>query len=353
MTIKDLKDQNLLLFECISGSKAYGLDTPQSDTDIKGIYYMPKKMFFGLKYIPQISNESNDEVYYEIGRFVELLIKNNPNIVEILATPDECILYRNPIMNKLNINIILSKLCKDTFGGYALTQIRRAKGLNKKILNPMPKRRKTVLDFCFVMVNYSSVKLKNWLIKGGISQADCGLAKIPNTNNFYALFHDVEKRFNYKGIANKETANEVSISSIPAGEKEIAYLFFNKDSYSLYCKEYSEYWEWVEKRNEDRYSLNKNHGKDYDAKNMMHTIRLLQVALEIVRDGELNVKRENRDELLMIKRGELDYDEVLKIAEVLMEKIEQETINSKLMDKPDANLVESLLVEMRTELYAD
>lgn len=353
MTIKDLKDRNLLLLECLSGSKAYGLDTPQSDTDIKGIYYMPKEMFFGLKYIPQISNESNDEVYYEIGRFVELLIKNNPNIVEILAIPGECILYRNPIMNKLNINIILSKLCKDTFGGYALTQIRKAKGLNKKILNPMPKRRKTVLDFCFVTVNYSSVKLKSWLIKCGISQADCGLAKIPNTNNLYALFHDAEKVFNYKGIANKETANEVSTSSIPAGEKEIAYLFFNKDSYSLYCKEYSEYWEWVEKRNEDRYSLNKNHGKDYDAKNMMHTIRLLQVALEIVRDGKLNVKRENRDELLMIKRGELDYDEVLKMAEVLMEKIEQETINSKLMDKPDASLVESLLVEMRTELYAD
>lgn len=27
MTIKDLKDKNLLLFECLSGSKAYGLDT--------------------------------------------------------------------------------------------------------------------------------------------------------------------------------------------------------------------------------------------------------------------------------------------------------------------------------------
>ena len=48
MTIKDLKDKNLLLFECLSGSKAYGLATPQSDTDIKGIFYIPKEMFFGL-----------------------------------------------------------------------------------------------------------------------------------------------------------------------------------------------------------------------------------------------------------------------------------------------------------------
>jgi predicted nucleotidyltransferase len=118
MTIKDLKDKKLLLFECLSGSKAYGLATPQSDTDIKGIYYMPKEMFFGLKYIPQISDESNDEVYYEIGRFIELLIKNNPNILEILATPENCISYKHPVMDKLNIEMILSKLCKDTFGGY-------------------------------------------------------------------------------------------------------------------------------------------------------------------------------------------------------------------------------------------
>jgi len=353
MTIKDLKDKNLLLFECLSGSKAYGLDTPQSDTDIKGIYYMPKEMFFGLKYIPQISNESNDEVYYEIGRFIELLIKNNPNIVEILATPEECILYKHPILDKLNIDMILSKLCKDTFGGYALTQIRKAKGLNKKILNPMPKTRKTVLDFCFITENYSSVKAKSWLTKNAISKADCGLSKIPNAKDLYALFHDAEKKLNYKGIANKEAANEVSVSSIPAGEQEIAYLFFNKDSYSSYCKEYNEYWDWVEKRNEDRYSLNKSHGKDYDTKNMMHTIRLLQVALEIVRDGELNVKRQNRDELLLIKRGELDYDEVLKMAEKLMLQIEQETTKSKLQEKPDAQLIESILVEIRAELYAD
>jgi len=353
MTIKDLKEKNLLLFECLSGSKAYGLDTPQSDTDIKGIYYMPKEMFFGLKYIPQISNESNDEVYYEIGRFVELLIKNNPNIVEILATPEECILYKHPIMDKLNIDIILSKLCKDTFGGYALTQIRKAKGLNKKILNPIPKKRKTVLDFCFITESYSSVKANTWLKKHKISKADCGLSKIPNAKNLYALFYDAEKKFGYKGIANKETANDVSVSAIPHGEIEIGYLLFNQDSYSSYCKEHNEYWKWVEKRNEERYKLNKTHGKDYDAKNMMHTIRLLQVALEIVRDGKLTVKRQNRDELLSIKRGEFDYDEVLKMAEQLMLKIEQETLTSNLQDKPDERQIECLLVEMRAILYAN
>ena len=50
MTIHEIKEQKLLLFECISGSKAYGLDTPESDTDIKGVFVLPKKRFYGLEF---------------------------------------------------------------------------------------------------------------------------------------------------------------------------------------------------------------------------------------------------------------------------------------------------------------
>ena len=81
MTIEYLKENNLILLEVIAGSKSFGLDTPQSDTDIKGVFYLPKEQFYGLEYIPQISNDTNDIVYYEIGRFIELLMKNNPNII--------------------------------------------------------------------------------------------------------------------------------------------------------------------------------------------------------------------------------------------------------------------------------
>lgn len=45
MTIQDLKSKNCILFEVISGSKSFGLNTPTSDTDIKGVYYLPKDQF--------------------------------------------------------------------------------------------------------------------------------------------------------------------------------------------------------------------------------------------------------------------------------------------------------------------
>lgn len=48
LTIPYLKTQNLILFECVSGSRAYGLDTPTSDTDIKGVFYLPKQRFYSL-----------------------------------------------------------------------------------------------------------------------------------------------------------------------------------------------------------------------------------------------------------------------------------------------------------------
>jgi len=46
MTIEDLRNKGLIILECISGSKAYELDTPTSDTDIKGVFILPKEEFY-------------------------------------------------------------------------------------------------------------------------------------------------------------------------------------------------------------------------------------------------------------------------------------------------------------------
>ncbi|HTD99824.1 MAG TPA: nucleotidyltransferase domain-containing protein [Mucilaginibacter sp.] len=82
MTYEQLKQQKeLILLDCISGSTAYNLNVPGSDVDKKGIFIMPQKQLYGFEQQEQIANASNDEVYFEIGRFLELLTKNNPNIL--------------------------------------------------------------------------------------------------------------------------------------------------------------------------------------------------------------------------------------------------------------------------------
>lgn len=351
MTIQDLKSQNLLLFEVISGSKSFGLNTPTSDTDIKGVYYLPKEQFYGLHYIPQVSNETNDEVYYEIGRFVELLLKNNPNILEILATPDDCILYKHPLMEQLKLEDFLSKLCKDSFAGYAITQIKKARGLNKKIVNPIAKERKSLLHFCSILQGYNSVAVLDWFTQNNLQQENCGLINVPNAKGIYALFYDENKNLGYKGILKNELSNEVSLSSILKGEKEIAYLSCNLEGYSKYCKDYSEYWEWIEKRNDERYNTNQQHGKNYDSKNMMHTIRLLQTAEQILATGNLNIRVNNREELLAIKAGEMEYDALLQKADNLIASIEQLNEISNLPEFPNSEKAISILISIREELY--
>lgn len=359
MTISTLKTKNLILLEAISGSRAFGLATENSDTDIRGVYYLPKEDFFGLNYVPQVSNETNDITYYEIGRLVELLQKNNPNILEVLASPEDCILQKHPLMDLLKPEDFLSKLCKDTFAGYAISQIKKAKGLNKKIVNPIDKERKSVLDFCYVLHDQGSVPLRQWLrecsYRGqrGLAQEKCGLVSIDHIKGMFALFYDESGDLGYKGIIRQEEANQVSVSSVPKEEKPLAYLFCNLDAYSTYCKDYREYWKWVSERNEDRYNVNQKHGQNYDSKNMMHTIRLLQSCEQIFKTGSLDIRVANRDELLDIKAGNRSYEEVLKIAEDLIRSIEHYHSISRLPETPDLEKTAKILVNIREGLYTN
>lgn len=351
MTIDDLKKNNLILLECISGSRAYGLETEHSDTDIKGVFYLPKNHFFGLNYIPQISNESNDIVYYELGRFVELLLKNNPNMLELLATPETCILYKHPILETVEISDFISKLCKNTFAGYAASQIKKAVGLNKKIVNPIQKEKKWVLDFCYIITEGKSVTLTQWLELKGFEQTNCGLSKLNHSKDLYALYYDNTENCNYSGIVKDENSNDVCLSSISKESELEAYMTFNKDEYSKYCKEYIEYWNWVSKRNEARFKLNAEHGKQYDSKNMMHTIRLLQLAKQIFESGKINVLVNNREELLDIKNGVKAYSEIITYSNQLSKEIEQLALKSSLPDQPDEALINQKLINLRTLLY--
>ena len=66
MTIEQLKKSGHIIFECIAGSRAYGLSTPTSDTDIRGVYVLPQEIFYSLEYVGQVNNETNDIVYKKV-----------------------------------------------------------------------------------------------------------------------------------------------------------------------------------------------------------------------------------------------------------------------------------------------
>lgn len=349
MTIGDLRRKGLIILECISGSRAYGLDTPTSDTDIKGIFILPKEEFYGLSYTPQVNNETNDIVFYEFGRFMELLSLNNPNILELLNTPESAIIYKHPFLNEIKSELILSKLCNKTFGKFAMSQIKKAKGLKKKIVNPVAKERKTVLSFCFVNYDQGAIPILKFLELKGWQQENCGLVNIPHMKDVYGLYYSEILGFN--GVIRGKDSNDICLSSIPKDTEQQALMYFNRDGYSTYCKEYREYWDWVEKRNDDRYENTKSHGKNYDSKNMMHVFRLLEMAIEIGKEKKVNVKRPNRDFLLDIKAGKFEYEELLLMADSKQTEMESAFEQSSLPESVDFELINELTFRLRDKFY--
>ena len=360
LTIDYLRTTGLLLFETISGSRAYGTHKPTSDTDYRGVYYLPLDNVLGYDYIEQVSDATNDAVYYEIGRFLQLLQSQNPNIIELFNMPEENILYKHPMFDMIlqHKDKFISKVCRDSFGGYAVAQIKKARGLNKKIVNPVDKERKSILDFCYVVDGYKSIPLKAFLDNSGYVQNKCGLVNVPHARDVYAMFYDhyaskENSRLGYRGIVNDDdTSNEVRLSSIPFGEKPVATIIYNKDGYTSYCKDYKEYWDWVEKRNDDRYNTNQEHGKGYDSKNMMHCIRLIRMATEIAELKQVIVKRPDAEELLKIRNGDAEYEDLLAEAESKITLLDDLYAKSDLPNSVDRKFVDDLLIRFRKRIYA-
>jgi len=344
-----------LLFECVAGSRAYGTSTPDSDIDLRGIFAAPQNLLYRDLAPPQVSDANNDETYYEIGRFVELLSKNNPNLVELLFAPTDTIRSRNPVLDLIRPEMVLSKLCEQTFAGYAVSQIKKARGLKKKIVNPVDEQRKSPIDFCFVVEGQGSTPLQNWLDQRDLVPERCGLIKVPHMRDVHAIFYDAEGEIGqhgYRGIFSNEDATELRLSSIPKGQSPIGWMQYNIDAFTRHCRQHQEYWAWVNNRNSARYDTNIEHGKNYDSKNMMRIVRLLSMAEEIAREGIVHVRRPDADLLLRIRAGELDYEELIALAEDKIASIGEAFAQSDLPAEPDEVGLRDALVEIRMRHYA-
>lgn len=393
------------IFIAVVGSLSYGLDLAESDIDIKGIYIQDldsilqePNMGIGnpLIYKPQIGGskkgtrekKKEDITLYELGRFMDLLKDNNPNILELLNTPEDCIIYKHELWDSLIRelgNNILTKKCYYSFFNYANSQIRKATGLNKKINNPMSKIRKSPLDFCHVIIKEKAIPLRKYLDNHNLDQVFCGLISIPHARGLYGIYYDqnsaniFSKKYRknnrdqlkqqridnnlpmglgYQGIIkeveNQEISNDLKCSSIPLGEDLLFTITYNKDGYVEYCKDYREYWGkdgWMEKRNNQRYNDNISHGQNYDSKNMSHCVRLLTMAREIAEGKGIIVIRHDRDFLLEIKKGKSTYDEIVTYADKLTTDLKEVYDNSNLPEEVDIQFIQSLLLKYRKQFY--
>jgi predicted nucleotidyltransferase len=115
-----------VIYRCVMGSKAFGLDDDSSDTDRRGCYLPPADVHWSLYGVPeQIEDNNNEEVYWELQKFISLALKANPNILECLWSP--LVEHCAPIAEELLAlrRSFLSRLIYQTYNGYVASQFKK------------------------------------------------------------------------------------------------------------------------------------------------------------------------------------------------------------------------------------
>jgi len=284
------------------GSVAYGTNTPSSDVDEKGVAVpLGRNYYYGTKVFEQKDSgweDGNDRCIYDIRKFISLAKDCNPNIVEVLYVDkaDRLKLTHAGVMLLQMRNLFLSQKACKTFVGYAVAQLKRIEGHHKWLTTP-PKE-PVESDYTHV---YSFSGQGRW-----------------------------ERKFG---------GHEIVVETFGGA----AVVHIDHEAFDAAKKDWKNYQDWKAKRNPARAAIEAQYG--YDTKHAYHLVRLLRMGSEILRDGQVLVKRPDRVELLDIRDGKYPYRELLTMADDLKADVDRNlkssplpsevdlpTINRKMMD---------------------
>lgn len=313
MDAKELKKYSIYVTK--HGSHAYGLNTPSSDLDIKGVFMTTPEYQMGfLHKAEQIEEKTpNDLVIYELSKFFRLAADCNPNIIEVLWTEEKDIIYINEFGRQLRdaSEAFLSQKARFTFSGYAISQLKRMVGHHEWIVNP-PKPPRDRINIPGI-----GMKPSSW----------CDYLIDRQGNPV------IDKN---SGRPMIEFASEQELENLET-EKE-----WRKE-----VEKWRHYQEWLNNRNPKRHELEAKYG--YDTKHGMHLVRLLRMGYEIITTGKVIVKRPDREELLAIRNnGIWSYEQIVEYAEKMEKSLDDfyKSDKSPLPKSPDLKKLNRLCVLM-------
>lgn len=342
----ELIEKNKIV-EHIAGSQAYGTSTPESDLDKRGLFLADpiniRTNFFNIKEATIETEE--DTKFYELTHFMNLLLQNNPNIVETLWTDESDILFKDSLgvydLLRSNRSKFLCSKVAFTYSGYAFAQMKRIKGHNKWINNPQSENPPRQIDFISLIQNFQD----NKMFKISLEDYQVNHRLIPYGNNIFGLFElDGYSPFDFKYKLNTLFDGNHSDFTNP---KMI--LKFNKEEYNQAKDIWKNYWVWKNNRNEKRSKLEEEHG--FDTKHSSHLVRLLRTGLEILQTGHVHVKRPDAQELLAIRNGSMTYDELIEYSEHMDNEIKTWYKKTDLPKKPDFKYAANILIQCQDIMW--
>lgn len=312
-TNEHLGDNICLL--ALGGSHAYGTNVEGSDVDIRGIAIPTKREVLLGKSFDQVLDKQTDTTIYSFNKAIQLLSNCNPNTIELLGFPMNEYLHLSGIGFLLWVNQheFLSKRCIHTFGGYAISQLRRLQNKAARLVG-QSENEKYILD---------SIKNAEYDFKQRYFPMEDGNIKLyvdeaVNPEYESEIFMDI----NLKGYPLRDYAGMWN-------EMKCIVSSYNKNS----------------KRNETAIEKGKL------GKHMMHLIRLYMMCIDILEKEEIITRRDAEHDLLMdIRNGKyLDSNrqptsEFYDILNEYEKRFEYAKNNTSLPDKPNYKEIEEIQI---------
>jgi predicted nucleotidyltransferase len=294
-----------VIFETVHGSRAYGLATETSDTDLRGVFVPEHAALAGFLQGPDQVEPSPERVLYEVRKFFRLAANCNPTVIEILFTDprDHVAVTAEGARLLEHRRGFLSRRAGESFGNYGLAQLRRIRTHRRWLLSP-PKGKPERTDFGL------SERSKIPRDEQGAVEAMLKDGRLAETDLQQSFLEQLDRERRYRGAS----------------------------------REWQQFQEWTRSRNPVRAELERRYG--YDTKHAMHLVRLLRMAVEILRTGEVVVRRPDADELMAVRKGSLTFDALLEQAENLGAQVKTLAETSPLPITPDESRLNVLCAEI-------
>jgi len=367
------------IFVALAGSQAHGTARAESDVDVRGVCVAPLSLRLSLFQAFEQSEAPlagelwrhvrtrieahpsaarglavrTESVVFELSKFVRLCAAANPNALEILFADERDWLFETPIWRRLHEarHWFLTRKVAQTFLGYALAQLKRIRTHRAWLLTPptsKPSRAAFGLPDASTLTRDDQNRLEQGIAEKlrsyGIDNLDlpkpARLAVEERLQRFWQDAADCtedELEARLRAVASHALNIPASVVSTLNAEKKYLGALKNWESYET----------WQVERNAARAALESRHG--YDTKHAMHLVRLMRMGLEVLRTGELRVRRHDAVELNGIRDGALSYEELMQVAARLQGDMLQAGQDSALPEDVDFTLVDQLASALTQE----
>jgi hypothetical protein len=270
------------------------------DKDVMGVYIGPLEHYLGFdrKDVYEKWEGEWDCVFYELRKFVGLLLSCNPNVLSLLWVKANGIIFESSLGTRLRErrDLFVTRKAYHSFSGYAHDQFKKMISFNQEAQAAMQQMEEQLIAFG---IDPDSSEAGNAL-RGLDGKSFVGATT--EMMEVVKRFRGERRRFysgGYMGKKRRELVRRVG----------------------------------------------------YDAKNAAHLIRLLRMSIEFLTEGTLYVERADAVELLDIKRGAWPLEKVKGEAERLFQLAQEAYVRSPLPAEPDHRAAEQLCVELISEFH--